>query len=150
MNNKNNKSNQASSQHSLLSLKETLARNWQRILEGSQNDMTRPDRIMKKFIQTIASDFRAQHAPVYYANDQNISKSHLRKTCQEAIGLSSMDCIQARLMLEACKLLEDPALTIKEIAFGLGFDVPTHFSKFFKAHGGLPPTAYRKFISETP
>jgi AraC-like DNA-binding protein len=35
-------------------------------------------------------------------------------------------------------------MTIKEIAFQLGFKEPTNFSNYFKRITGIPPGKYRK------
>ena len=39
--------------------------------------------------------------------------------------------------------LQNPKLSISEVAYDLGFDYPNHFSKFFKMKTGLSPTEYR-------
>jgi AraC-like DNA-binding protein len=51
--------------------------------------------------------------------------------------------ISQRLILEAKRELSFGALTIKEIAFKLGFNDTSYFSRFFKKHTGQIPTILR-------
>ena len=104
----------------------------------------------KAFTYHIEMNFKEQHSPLFYAAKINITKSYLRKICKKTIGLTPSECIYARLMLEACKLLEDHGSTIKEVAFRLGFKTASHFSRFFKAQSGLSPTRYRILHLKAP
>ncbi|MCF8248249.1 MAG: helix-turn-helix domain-containing protein, partial [Saprospiraceae bacterium] len=118
--------------NTLLSLKETVSNEWQRILDRSQNDKTRLGLVANKFIQKIETYHRTQHSPKFYAAELNMGKSNLRKICQRSIDVSPTSCIYVRIMLEACILLEDVSRSVKEIASDLGFDDPIYFSRFFK------------------
>ena len=135
-------------QNTCPTLREALALNWQRILDGSLNDKTHAERVFQKFTQLVESNHREQRSPKFYADKLNMTKSNLRKICQQEIGIPPSHCIHTRLMLEACAFLKDPK-AIKEMAYELGFEDPKHFTKFFKKHSGLPPDSYRKFIFET-
>lgn len=47
---------------------------------------------------------------------------------------------------KACELLDQPGLTVREIAGELGYDDPYYFSRLFKKIQGCSPVAYRKTI----
>lgn len=145
MNNHREQTTEGINQNTLLTLNQTLALNWQRILGGSQNDKTHAERVFQKFTQLVESNHREQRSLKFYADKLNMTKSNLRKICQQEIGFPPSCCINTRLMLEACAMLKDPK-AIKEIAFELGFENPKYFARFFKKHGGLPPDSFRKFI----
>jgi transcriptional regulator GlxA family with amidase domain len=50
-----------------------------------------------------------------------------------------------RRRLERCRDdLPDPARTVTEIAFRWGFRSPAHFSRAYRAHFGVPPSAHRE------
>ena len=148
MNNQSKPTSDGINQNTLLSLKETVSQNWQRIFDGSQNDKTRSGLVANDFIKLIKIYHRTQHSPKFYAAELNMSKSNLRKICQSSIGVSPTSCIYARMMLEACALLEDARRSIREIATDLGFNDPIYFSRFFKKQGGIPPDAYRRIASK--
>jgi transcriptional regulator GlxA family with amidase domain len=44
----------------------------------------------------------------------------------------------------ACVMLDTSELQVGEIAGSLGFQDPLYFSRLFRQHTGLPPTAYRQ------
>jgi AraC-like DNA-binding protein len=149
MNNRDIKPAQTANQDTLLTLHETLSLDWQRIMDRSQNDKTHQERVFRKFIQLVESSHQLHRSPKFYADKLGMTKSNLRKICQQEIGVAPSHCIHARLMLEACVYLKGPK-AIKEIASELAFEDPSHFSKFFKSQCGLPPDSYRKFTSKNP
>lgn len=57
---------------------------------------------------------------------------------------SAKQYIEDRVLLEVKRLLVYSELSIKEIAYQIGFDDPTNFTKYFKAHMKVLPTDYRK------
>ena len=68
---------------------------------------------------------------------------HLSKVIKLATGHHACHFYEQKIVLEAKKLLTDPALPIGEIARKLDYDV-SNFTKFFKRFTGLTPSAYRK------
>ena len=46
--------------------------------------------------------------------------------------------------MEAKNLLYHTSMSVKEIAFQLGFQSASHFFRFFKKHTGMSPLGYRK------
>lgn len=122
----------------------SLAPNWGEIDLISQRMNGRLGAKAKEFVQAIETHFRAAHSPVFYAEKLNITKSYLRKICQQLLGFSPSQCIAARILQEACALLNDHDLTVQQVAERLGFEDAAYFNRFFKKHLGLPPNAYRK------
>ncbi|MFP7654437.1 helix-turn-helix domain-containing protein [Chryseobacterium proteolyticum] len=51
--------------------------------------------------------------------------------------------IAQRLLLEAKRELSFGALTVKEVAFRLGFNDSSYFSRFFKKHSGYSPEQFK-------
>jgi AraC-like DNA-binding protein len=72
-----------------------------------------------------------------------VSQKHLVKLIQESRGNHPCHFFVERIMDKAKFLLETTDWTINEIAFRLTFD-PSNFTKFFKKHGGITPSEYRK------
>lgn len=51
--------------------------------------------------------------------------------------------IQCKKIVHAKRLLSNNTFSIKEVAYDLGFNEPTYFSKYFKRHTGMTPKRYR-------
>jgi len=73
----------------------------------------------------------------------NLSGPYLSNLIKHETGKSAKEYIYFYLIDKAKNLLSNPVLSIKEIAFALGFDYPQHFSKLFKVKTGYSPTEYR-------
>ncbi len=78
-----------------------------------------------------------------FADRLSIHVNYLNKVLKDATGKTTMQLIAARLVIEAKILLKQTNLNISEIAYGLGFEDPAHFSNFFKKHTELTPAAFR-------
>ena len=75
-----------------------------------------------------------------------VSAKHLSEIVKSATGLTALHYIHERVIQEAEYLLVYTLLSIKEIAFTLQFDDPSHFSRFFKKHKQLSPIEFRKLF----
>ena len=78
----------------------------------------------------------------------NLSYSWFRKTFKEYTGHSPARYFQLLKLRRAQRLLSDTELSIKEIAYSLGFKSTEHFFAIFKKHTGCTPTAYRNYGRE--
>jgi AraC-like DNA-binding protein len=58
-------------------------------------------------------------------------------------GKTAKEHIQARIALEAKRLLHFSDLSVKEIGFQLGFPEPANFSAFFKKCTGSSPSNFK-------
>lgn len=73
-----------------------------------------------------------------------VSRSGLARKMRSSIGVSAADFLRRTRMSHAAKLLLSTDLPIKEIAYECGFSDLNYFSKSFKTHYSLSPTAYRQ------
>lgn len=79
------------------------------------------------------------------ASISNFSKFHFSRIFSAKFGESPFNFI-SRIRLEKIKafLLLKPTENVSDIAYNFGFNDPAVFSRQFKSHFGLSPTAYRK------
>lgn len=92
--------------------------------------------IVQNFKTLVEKHFRQWHQVQEYAENLNVSPNYLNEVIKLAIGQSAKEYIQTRLVLEAKRMSLFTGLSSKEIGFDLGFDDPSHFSKFFKLNTG--------------
>ena len=74
----------------------------------------------------------------------DISCSHLRKKFKQYTGKSPHQYHLDMKMIRAKELILNTNMSIKEIAFSLGFESIHYFSRLFKNKLGQAPTAFRK------
>src|SRR5690606_14417413 len=91
----------------------------------------------------IEKFFREEKNVDFYAKKLNISASYLTKICRWHINTSPNQLIIQHTILEAKRLLKSTDLSIKEIAFELGFVDAPYFSNFFKQHVDMTPKQFR-------
>ncbi|MEI8633634.1 helix-turn-helix domain-containing protein [Vibrio sp. PP-XX7] len=97
-----------------------------------------------QFSHLIEDLFRQQAPVAEYANRLGISLSTLNRLCHREKGECAKQLINDRLFIEAKRRLLYTQAHIDQIAYGLGFDDPAYFSRFFKQKSGLSPKAFRE------
>ena len=58
-------------------------------------------------------------------------------------GVSAQEYILTKIMDRAKELLTDPAKSVGDVAYALGYQYPQYFSKAFKRVVGCSPNEYR-------
>ena len=105
--------------------------------------VTRKENLVKNFTQLVQKQFRSQRNVSIYAEQLNITPKYLTETVKEITGKTAGEIIDDFVLLEAKLLLDNPALSIAEIADELHFSDQSFFGKYFKRHTGMSPKEYR-------
>lgn len=79
----------------------------------------------------------------YFAAKLNLSPNYLSDLLNKYTGKTTQEHIHLQLVDKAKSLLWGSEMSISEIAYGLGFEHPSHFTKLFKSKIGKSPTAFR-------
>lgn len=131
----------------LLKIKENFFRDYNPLQEG-----TRGSQIVKTFKKNLERHYRElltgktekPYRVQDYAALQNLHPSYLNNVIKTKTGKPISTWITEKTMAEAKSLLQNSALTVKEIAYALGFSESTHFSNYFKKNAELSPADYRR------
>lgn len=105
---------------------------------------TRTNEIYRKFIQLVVEHYTTEHSVSFYAAQLNLSLPHFCTTIKKAIGLTPLEIISSIITMDAKAQLRSTDLTVKEIAFSLGFNNLSFFNKYFRQHTGMTPQEYRR------
>jgi AraC family transcriptional regulator, transcriptional activator of pobA len=79
----------------------------------------------------------------YFASALNLSPNYLSDLLKRYTGKSTQEHTHLQLIEKAKILLWGSDKSISEIAYELGFEHPSHFTKIFKTKTGKSPTEYR-------
>ena len=80
----------------------------------------------------------------FYAEKLNTTEKKLTKVSKKFLHQTPSQYINDKKILEAKRLLSNSNLLIKEIAYNLGFDQSTYFTKYFKKHSGITPKEFKE------
>ncbi|PIF34087.1 AraC-like DNA-binding protein [Flavobacterium sp. 9] len=105
---------------------------------------TKPEKVIKNFIALLDSHFNQESSVNFYSNKLNITPNYLNILSQKYLKMPAGDVIKERTILEAKRLLTSTDLSIKEIAYQLGFNDNAYFSKVFKKYAGKSPGDFKE------
>jgi AraC-like DNA-binding protein len=99
--------------------------------------------ITLKFKALTATHLKTVKSTAQYASMLHISPTYLNEAVKNITGFPAIYWIQYAVTLEAKRLLFYTDRSIKEIAFELGYDDHTYFTRLFTKLSGMPPTLFR-------
>jgi AraC family transcriptional activator of pobA len=73
-----------------------------------------------------------------------VSRSWLNQLVRQETAKNLTDHLQGRLILESKRLLAHSDLNVSEVAYQLGFEDPSYFTRLFRQMEGLSPREFRE------
>lgn len=101
------------------------------------------DRKILEFKSLLETHFKEQNQVSFYADKLHITPNYLNIRSKKVVGITASHVIQQRIILEAERLLITTDLSIKEIAFELGFHDTGYFNHYFKKWRKKTPGQFR-------
>jgi AraC family transcriptional activator of pobA len=101
---------------------------------------------LMKFKTLLENNFHKERQPSFYADQMHISPNTFSKICKQHFLKTPSTLIHERVILESKKLIHLSYKSMKEIASELHFDDENYFSRYFKKHTGITPTAFRENV----
>ena len=100
-------------------------------------DFLRLQKLLKKY---LFEDRSVQ----FYAQEMAISAKKLNRITYEIVQQPAKTYISQMLILEIKRYLVNTNLSVKEIAYQIGFEAPTNLVKFFRNQEKITPAEFRK------
>lgn len=97
-----------------------------------------------RFRQLVEDHYQEHWSIADYARELAITQQTLNRICRLFAGKGALDIVQERLVLAARRHLIYTDASVEAIAYGLGFQDPAYFSRFFKRLAGLAPGQFRE------
>lgn len=116
------------------------------VAESAATDCSvgRDRRLFLEFRAMLEKQFSAQPSVAQFARALNCSHSRLNRVCRVFSGGSAGAMIQGRVTIEAKRQLIYTSASAAQIAYSLGFQDPSYFSRFFKRQTGSTPGLFRR------
>jgi len=105
---------------------------------------SRKMRLYNNFSSKLEKNFLTKRLVAEYASELSVTPNYLTEVVKKITGYSASYHIQQRMVQEAKRLAMYSDSNMKVIAYTLGFDDLSHFSKFFKNAAGMNFTEFKK------
>ncbi|MTI31345.1 AraC family transcriptional regulator [Xanthovirga aplysinae] len=99
---------------------------------------------LQQLEQLIEQNFLTEKSPMIYADWMNITPKHLNRITKTMVGKTTSDLIAERVLLEAKRMLLHAENNFSEIAYSLGYEDYSYFSRLFKKKCGESPSEFQK------
>lgn len=106
--------------------------------ESLLNDYFNDEQLIEKGIPEVK----------YFAEKLNFSPYYLSDLLGKFTGKTTIEHIHLKLVDKAKNILLGTTKSVSEIAYELGFEHPSHFTKVFKTKAGISPLHFRKQFPE--
>lgn len=103
--------------------------------------------LTKKFLTLLEQQYASKKMVADYADQLAVTPNYLNEVVKKVSGFPASHHIQHRIILEAKRQAAYSDVSMKEIAWHLGFDDVAHFSKFFKNVAGSSFSDFRKELT---
>jgi AraC-like DNA-binding protein len=103
--------------------------------------------LVQRFLDAVRRNFKSRKMVTDYAAELWVTPGHLNRTVKNVTGFPASYHIQQYIVLEAKRRARYSEMSMKEIAYDLGFDDASHFSKFFRNNSGMNFTEFRRHIT---
>ena len=111
--------------------------------KANQGILTRFENLLNDYFDSDKAGKLGLPSVAYCAEQLYISPNYFGDMIKKETGKSPQVHIQLKLISTAKERIFDPAKSLAEIAYELGFKHPQHFSRMFKKSTGVAPNEYR-------
>ncbi|WP_288436079.1 helix-turn-helix domain-containing protein [uncultured Chryseobacterium sp.] len=99
--------------------------------------------LSRAFRILVRKNFKTMKSPSEYAEVLHITRGYLTETVREVTGKPAQHWIHQEILIEAKRLLVFTNLSVKEVAYELGYSDHTYFSRLFSKLEELSPSEFR-------
>ena len=107
-------------------------------------EIWKPDALFLKFLEAVRADFKKNLTVKQIAAVLSTTEGKLNEVAKLHTGKTAQNVIFGLVASEAKRLFTYEKLSVKEVAYELGFNDPFYFSNFFKKQTKQSPKLYRE------
>jgi AraC-like DNA-binding protein len=109
----------------------------------NKGTLERFETLLKEYFSSDKPQALGLPSVAYCAGELNLSANYFGDLVKKETGKSAHEFITLKLIDVAKERIFDTKKSVSEVAYGLGFKYPQHFSRVFKQYVGLTPQEYR-------
>ncbi|HDU8364742.1 TPA: helix-turn-helix domain-containing protein [Elizabethkingia anophelis] len=110
------------------------------------DEIWKPDALFLNFLESVRNHFSENYPVSRFADLLSTTEAKLNEVSKLHTNKTAQNVIYSLVISEAKRLLLYEKLSIKVIAYQLGFNDPFYFSNFFKKHTSHSPKDYQKVV----
>ena len=92
----------------------------------------------------IEANYTTETSSAFYASALNVTAKRLNIITRELVGRTVTQMVHDRIILEAKREISLSQDSVKQIAYRLGFEDPSYFTRFFRCEVGVAPNVFRE------
>ncbi len=107
---------------------------------------SRHNNLFNRFCDLVVAHYRESREVQFYAEKLHLTPKYFSKIIRDVTdGLSPADWIEQYIVAQAQQLLKNnPAMTVQEVAYMVGFNEPASFCRYYKRVTGTTAKQYRQ------
>ncbi|MEM9361145.1 MAG: helix-turn-helix domain-containing protein [Bacteroidota bacterium] len=105
-------------------------------------------KLFQKFMNRLELQNSKNRSAQFYAQELGVSYKHLNETCKTLLNKTAKTIITDFIVLQAKRSLINSSIKSTELAYQLGFEEPTNFTKYFKKNTGFTPKQFIKSLKK--
>ena len=110
----------------------------------TMGDNTYGQEKLEQFLELVEKNSITHKQVSQYTGLLNLSSYQLSSITKTLLAKTPSEIINYHIILEAKRQLLATSKQVGQIAYHLGYDDPSYFTRFFKRHTGLSPESFRK------
>lgn len=111
------------------------------------DEIYKPDALFLKFLEAVRGNFKKNLTVKQIAASLSTTEAKLNEVSKLHTSKTAQNVIYGLVASEAKRLFTYEKLSVKEVAYELGFNDPFYFSNFFKKQTKQSPKLYREKFS---
>ncbi len=99
--------------------------------------------LIRAFNRLLDQQYKRNHNVSFYAEQLNYTPKSFSNKIKKLTQKTPLEMIKNKLVLESKRMMVYDNVSVKEIAFALGFEDTAYFSRFFKKNVGISPGQFK-------
>ena len=130
--------------HLLSALFSMIESERKKLVADTENITKTQNITFRNFLNLLEDNYKRSEGVEFYADKLFMTSRNLNIICKNIMNRSVSEIIETRKLIDAKNQLLTTGKTIAEIAYDLGYNEKTYFTKVFRRKAGQTPSEFRE------